>query len=53
MGFPNGNVPMDLEKHGGETKVERMKAKLSSSAKWFIFLCLNIFQILVKGKLSD
>lgn len=45
--------PMDVEKHGGETKVDRMKARLSSLAKWFIFLCLKIFQVLIKDQLSD
>lgn len=45
--------PTDLERHGGETKVERMKARLSSLAKWFIFLCLKFFQILIKDQVSD
>lgn len=44
--------PVDLEKLGGETKAERMKAKLSSSAKWFIFPFLKVFQILIKDQLS-
>lgn len=44
---------MDLEKHGEEAKVERVKARLSSLAKWFIFLCLKFFQIPVKHQLND
>lgn len=43
--------PTDSQKHGGETK--RMKARLSNLAKWFIFLCFKIFQVLIKDQLSD
>lgn len=45
--------PMDLEKLGGETKAERMRARLSSPAKWFTSLCLKVFQILIKDQLRD
>lgn len=44
---------MDLEKHGGEAKVERVKARLSSLAKWLSFLSLKFFQIPVKDQLND
>lgn len=39
--------PMGLEKHGRETKIERMEAGISSWSKWLFFLCLKIFQILI------